>query len=323
VSEIERRTIENRAAWLDWRGEDITASVGACLFGDDVHPYTSAYQQWAIKSDLWTPKPIDPKLARRGAVIEKIAPDIIVEEQPTWELEPNGWYFRDPEERIGATPDLAAFRPDIEGRGNLQIKSVGPQAFRKWRDRNTGETNLPVWIAIQANIEAALMEATWAAVVAITIGDAGLDVEIIDVPIRPEVMESFRLHAREFWRRVQEKDPFPIDWGKDAATILDIYADDDASIVDLTDDPMAKVILMQRNDFKRLEAEGAEAEKRRKVLDAQLINLMGNARKARIGSALVKAPTVRVKEAMRKAYSFRRITVTGHGYSYSDTDSAG
>jgi hypothetical protein len=322
MSAIETRPITDRASWLDWRGEDITASVAACLFGDDVHPYTSAYQQWSVKTGLWTPKPIDPRLARRGAVIEKIAPDILAEERPDWKIFPNGLYYRDPDARIGATPDLTAFRPDVEGRGTIDVKSVGAQAFRKWKDRDTGETALPLWIAIQVNIQAALMDAAWGAVAPITIGDAGLDVEIIDVPIRPEVMESFRLHAREFWRRVREKDPYPIDWGKDAATILDIYGDDDGSIVDLTDDSMAKVILLQREDFKRLEAEGSEAEKRRKVLDAQLIHLMGNAKSARVGSALIKAPTVRVKEAMRKAYSFRRITVTGYEHSPADPDGA-
>ena len=101
-----------------------------------------------------------------------------------------------------------AFRPDIEGPGVIQVKSVGQQAFRQWKDRDTGETALPMWIAIQVTIEAAMAEANWAAVAAITIGDAGLDVEIIDVPIVATVMAKFRVLAQDFWRRVAEKEPY-------------------------------------------------------------------------------------------------------------------
>ena len=215
---IERREITNRTDWLAWRAEDITANPGPCLFGDGVHPHTTAYEQWAIKSKLVTPKSIDAKLLRRAIVVEKIAPDIIREERPGWEVGVNEDYYRDPVEHIGATPDLFARRPDIEGIGVVDIKSVGAQAFRNWQDNDTGETKLPMWMALQVNIQAGLVGATWGAVVPITIGDGGLDVEIIDVPIMPELFAKFRELAKDFWRRVAEKEPYDIDWGKDAAT---------------------------------------------------------------------------------------------------------
>ena len=44
---IERREITNRPEWLEWRQEDLmtasVASIAACLWGDDIHPYTTAY----------------------------------------------------------------------------------------------------------------------------------------------------------------------------------------------------------------------------------------------------------------------------------------
>ena len=52
---------------------------------------------------------------------------------------------------------------------------------------------------------------------------------------------------------------------------------------------------------------------------ATLIILLGNAAAGRYRSALIKAPTVRVKEAVRKAYSFRRITITGYEASEDRT----
>lgn len=317
---IERRAIGDRATWLEWRSEDMTASVGACLFGDDIHPYTSAYQQWAFHSGLWKPPPIDRKLIRRGEAIEKIAPDLIRQERPDWNfVEPNRFYYRDPEARTGATPDLVA--QSDRGKGNAQVKSVGPQAFRRWKDRDTGETALPVWIAIQANIEAAFMEADWAAVVPITIGDSGLDIEIIDVPLKPALMDKFRLLAADFWRRVREKEPYDVDWGKDAATILGMFADDDGSVVDLTGDERMQVILEQREQCKQIEADGRSAEEHRRKLDAEIILKLGNARAARLDNGLIKAPTVKVKEAVRKAYSYRRISVTQYETSSDDRSS--
>lgn len=309
MSVIERHEITSREAWLEWRRSDITASVAAAVFGN-IHPYMSAYQLWAEKSGLWTPQPIDPRLARRGEVIEKIAPEIVREERPNWEITPNRLYYRDPEERIGATPDLEARRPDMEGLGAVDVKSVGAQAFRKWKDRDTGETNLPIWMAVQLNVQAALMEAAWAVVAAITIGDGGLDVEIIDVPVMPALMQKFRLLAREFWRRVREKEPYDIDWGKDAATILEMYAEDDGGGVDLTDDEEIDGILRQRADYKIVERAGEVAAKQRKLYDAQLIHKLGNATWARTKHGLVRAPTIHVKEAVRKAYTFRKISVT-------------
>jgi hypothetical protein len=325
MGEITTRVIDNRDEWLGWRAEHMTSSVGACLFGADVHPYTTAYQQWALKSGLLKPKPIDQKLARRGHYIEKIAPEIVMEEHPDWHVVSNPYYYFDAEERIGTTPDLWARRPDL-GAGVIDVKSVGPTTFRKWRDEDTGDRELPVWMAIQVNIQAAMVgnllggPLTWGAVAAITIGDAGLDVEIIDVPILPDLMETFRGLAKDFWRRVSAREPYPIDWGKDAATLLDMYRDEDGSTIDLNGDATFGRLLFQREKYKRIEENGTEAEEARKLIDAQIINRMGNSKAARYQSILVKAPTVRVKEAVRKAYSYRRITVSQHQNEYRLSD---
>ena len=261
---------------------------------------------------------MDPKLARRGHYVEKIAPELIIEERPGWHVVPNPYYYRDPEARIGATPDLWARRPDIEGAGLIDVKSVGAQTFRKWKDRDTGDTRVAGLDGDPGQHPGGAggpelwgEPLTWGAVAAITIGDAGLDIEILDVPLLPGLMTNFRDLAADFWRRVEEKDPYPIDWGRDAGVILDMYREDDGSIIDLSDDLEADNLLEDRRLCKELEAQGADAEKHRRILDARLIQKLGNAAKARTKNGLIKAPTVHVKEAMRKAYTFRKITITG------------
>ena len=211
-------------------------------------------------------------------------------------------------------------RPDIEGAGVIDVKSVGGQTFRKWRDRDTGDTQLPVHHAIQVNIQAALasqhdashwgLPITWGAVAAITIGDAGLDIEILDVPLLPGLFANFRELAQDFWKRVENKEPYPIDWGRDAGTVLDMYRDDDGSIIDLSEDEALDDLLDQREGYKLVERDGADAEKSRRLIDAMIIDKLGNASVARTKGGLIKAQTVRVKEALRKAYTFRKVTVS-------------
>ncbi len=312
MGDVERRVIEDRESWLKWREEDMTASTGACLFGADVHPYTSAYREWALKSGIMRQTPMNPRLARRGHYVEKIAPEILQEEEPTWQIERCPYYYRIADERIGATPDLWGQRPDIEGTGVIDVKSVGPSTLQRWRDRDSGHTELPVHYAIQVNIQAGMTGSSWGAVAAITIGDGGLDCEMLDVPILPGLYKNFRELAKDFWQRVENKEPYPIDWGRDAETILDMYRDDTGGVVDLSEDEDLLRLLDQRLDYKLTEQLAAQAEKARKIVDAQIINKLGNAAAGRCGSALIKAPTVRVKEAVRKAYSFRRITITGY-----------
>jgi hypothetical protein len=314
---IEARHIKDRDEWLKWREQDMTASVGACLFGADVHPYTSAYQQWAFKSGLAKPKPIDPKLARRAFYVEMIAPAILKEERPTWRVETNHEYFRDPEARIGATPDFLVQRENL-GLGLVDAKSLGNGAFRRWRDQDTGNTELPVWMAVQVNIQAGLLNEHlgipifWGAVLAVTIDDGGLDAEIFNVPIERGLFANFRELAKDFWRRVEMQEPYPIDWGKDTGVVLDMYRDDDASVIDLSNDEALETFLVHRESYKQIEASGIEAEKSRKLLDAMIIHKLGNHARARTKGGLIEAKVVRVKEAIRKAYTYPKLTIKGY-----------
>jgi YqaJ-like recombinase protein len=308
---IERFAVTDRASWLKWREQDVTASVAAALFGPDICPHLTPYKLWALKSGL-LPDDAETPAMRRGRLLESVALQLLAEERPDWKITHEPFYYRDEARRIGATPDALATRPDIEGPGVVQLKTVGHFAFKKgWRDAD-GEVEVPLWIAVQASVEAALTSATWASIGAMALGDGGLDMHVVDVPLRPALMIKLRELVDEFWRRVRDKDPYPPDYGRDAAALARVYADDDGGEIDLAGNERAVDLIKAREALKAREADGKAAEKERKPLDAELIHLLGNAARGTLGGGrAITAKTVKRAGYVVEATSYRAVKVTG------------
>ncbi|TDR34700.1 YqaJ viral recombinase family protein [Aquamicrobium defluvii] len=224
----------DRAAWLDARKQDVTASVAGALLG--IHPYQTPYGLWAEKSGRVASDDTDNPVLRRGRLLEPVVIEMLREDRPDWTVEyrRDNAYYRHVEHRIGATPDAFATRPDIYGRGIVQVKTVADDKFRReWIDADTGEVVLPLWIAVQAIVEATLTESTWACVAVMVIG-RGIDLQIVDVPLNTRVMNRLRREVREFWRMVEECREPSIDWNRDGASIVDVYRDSMPDRKDLT-----------------------------------------------------------------------------------------
>ena len=312
MNEIARFAITDRASWLARREKDVTASVAAALFGPEVHPYATPYGLWCLKRGLVPENAAETSAMRRGRLLEPIALQLLQEEKPEWIIQPHRYYYRDGEHRLGATPDALASRPDVEGTGVVQIKTVGHWAFKRgWRGED-GEVEVPLWIAVQASVEAALTGAKWAAIAAMALGDGGLEMHVVDVPLRPQLMVKLRVLVADFWRRVGANDPYPPDYGKDAATLARVYADDDGGEVDLTGNERALELVKERDRLKAIEAAGDAAGKERKPLDAELVHLLGNAARGTLGDGrMITAKTVKRGEYVVKATSYRTVKVTG------------
>ncbi len=224
----------DRAAWLDARKQDVTASVAGALLG--IHPYQTPYALWAEKSGRVASDDVDNPVLRRGRLLEPVVIEMLREDRPDWTVEyrRDNAYFRDPEARIGATPDAFATRPDIFGQGVVQVKTVADDKFRReWIDPETGDVVLPLWIAVQAIVEATLTGATWACAAVMVIG-RGIDLQIIDVPLNTRVMHRLRREVAEFWRMVEAGEEPPIDWNRDGAAVVEVYRDSMPDRKDLT-----------------------------------------------------------------------------------------
>lgn len=231
---IEKFHVTDREAWLRLRKPDVTASVAGALLG--VHEYQTAFGLWALKSGRISDDPEDSKPMRRGRLLEPIAVQIFREENHEIEiLEQGDFYYRDTEIGLGATPDVLLRCPK-RGLGVLQIKSVESSIFRqKWRDPDTRSIEPPLWIAVQASVEAYLTGAKWAMIGALVVGH-GIELHTVEVPIIPGVAERIREETVAFHALLASGEHPDPDWGRDGAVIERMYSADDGGEIDLSRD---------------------------------------------------------------------------------------
>jgi predicted phage-related endonuclease len=276
---VEVITPRDRAAWMRARGQDVTASTVGALF--NAHEYMTQYELWALKTGRLPTSVEDSPAMRRGRLLEPVAVQLIRQDMPHWTVTYNAGantYYRDPDARLGATPDVIVDTPE-RGRGVVQIKSVEQSAYRrKWLDAD-GEPEVPLWIALQATLEAHLVGAQFAMVAPLVIGH-GIDMPLIEVPLVPGVIDAIRDRTAAFWQMIAEdREPVP-DYARDARLLDRLYPwHDDGEEVDLTGDNRIPELLAARQEA--TEAKRA-AEARIAAVDAEVKSKMGVATVAHI-----------------------------------------
>lgn len=306
---IEKRLITDRPTWLRWRLVNVNGSEAPCLFADDLHPYMSAFQLWAEKSGLDPGAGIDSPVLRRGRSLEHIVLEMAAEDTG-WTILPGDSYYFDPVARIGATPDAFALRPDREGAGNLQAKTADIHGWRKhWVNKSTGEVEIPLWVAIQASIEAYLTGLAWAVVAVLNMAE--WKVYVLDVPLVPELIDKLRELVDDFWQRVKSGDFYPPRWEHDADLIRRMFAVAEDREIDLSGDNEILPLLKQREELKELESRGNKAEAARKLLEAELIlTKLENAERALLPDGrILHAPTRHRKAYPVAASQWRQISI--------------
>ena len=243
---IERKTITTREAWLDWRRQDVTASNVGALF--NCHPYVTPLRLYAEKSG--TEFLVEDNLAmRRGRWLEPAVAKAVEEMRPEWKLEAATEYLRDPDLKIGATPDFY-IKGDPRGLGVLQAKSVAPSVYaREWNDGK----EVPLWIILQAVQEAMLAEADFVVIAALLVDAHNMEVAIHDIgPRNLMAEEKIKSAVKEFWRCVDagiEPDP---DYARDADTVKALWRAerDPAAEVDLSGNNRIPELLAERSILK-------------------------------------------------------------------------
>ncbi|PZR88389.1 MAG: endonuclease [Stutzerimonas stutzeri] len=311
VNGIGRYSIKDRDHWMSLRKRDVTASVAGAVLG--IHPYQTPFGLWSLKSGQTSEDAEETSAMLRGTLLEPVAIQMLKRERPGWKVDyPLGHYWRHEAVRIGATPDALAIDPDREGFGAVQIKTVEPRVFRdNWVDPDTRSVEVPLWIAVQALIEAKLTGASWAAVAVMRVGH-GVDFDVVDIPIHEGVWARLVDQVGEFWKRVRDNDPPPADFARDGELLASIYAQDDGTEVDLSGDNRINTIMAERAELKVQEAAGAAAVKKRKELDTEILAKLGTSRRGRLADGrLIDAPTIKRAGYSVAPSSYRQIKIKG------------
>ncbi len=276
---IERLSPKDRAAWLALRGRDVTASVVGALFG--AHDFMTVYELWAVKTRRVERSSEETAAMQRGRLLEPVAVQLLREQRPEWKIEHNAAenvYFRDPDARLGATPDVIVDAPG-RGRGVVQIKSVEASIYRrKWLV--DGNPEPPLWIALQAAVEAYLTGAQWAAVAPLIIGH-GLEMPLIEIALEDGLIDAIKGRVAEFWNVVESGLDPPPDFARDGGTIEAMHETGSSRVeVDLSTSNRIRELIDTR-EAARLAAKDAKAKVAE--IDAEVKWMMGEAEIAHIG----------------------------------------
>jgi hypothetical protein len=128
------------------------------------------------KSGVELPAPTSSVL-RRGRLLEPAVAAAVAEEHPEWRLENATISITTTTSQIGGTPDFLIHN-DPRGLGVLQTKTAAPSVYqRDWTD-----TDVPLWIMLQALVEAMLVDAKFAVVACLVIDPFDLLCSIYNVP---------------------------------------------------------------------------------------------------------------------------------------------
>jgi putative phage-type endonuclease len=214
-----------REQWLALRMSDITASDVAAVCGLD--PYKTPLRIYAEKTGLLAPQ-VENEAMTRGRHFEKAAISWLVEKQPTWDVRKATVYLRNPELRIGATPDVVAVDPEREAFGTVQIKVIAARVFNEhWRggaDADEPATiRAPIGYQLQTITEAKMLGASWAALAALVVTEFTADLHIVPVDIHDGAWTRIKNDVAFFWACVAEGRPPPVDPSRDAETIAGMY----------------------------------------------------------------------------------------------------
>ncbi len=304
---IKRYSGYTHEEWLALRHQDVTASTIGALFG--VHPYQTALGLYAEKIQPKATPLADNGVLRRGRWFEAAALKAAAELKPKWEFSEPGAYFRDEENRIGATPD--ALYVDENGEcGAFQIKTTARQVFKEnWltvgEDGEDGAIDVPFWVLLQAYTEARMLGYYRAAVGVLVVDEFNPQMHIVDFACPESTYARIVKEVRRFWQMIEARTPPPADYAKDLDAIRSLYTGTGPQ-VDLSGDEKFGKLLDERD---AILARRNQAVADAKAINAKVIEAMKNAEAVVHDARLVSYKLQERKGYAVEATSFRVLRV--------------
>jgi putative phage-type endonuclease len=298
---VERISITPDYDWLGARPQFVNASEVGTVCG--VAPYGSLAELYAEKKGLRPPR-VDNAVMRRGRWGESAVFQALADMRPEWQVQRAALHLIDREHRIAATPDGFAFRPDREGIGLVEAKTVARSVFKeKWfGDDEEGEPRVPPHYLLQVLTTMMLAECQWASVVVLSVGEYGWDFNLIDVERDPVLEEAILDDVANFWRNHLDANIMPpFEPQRDERLVKHLFPQDDGSEIDLSGDNRAQIaveeLIETQRALKRLDAV-------EKALKTELTGKMG----AHTFARLADGRRLSWKQQSRKAYAVEAST---------------
>jgi len=296
---IERFVVTDRDSWLALRSLDLTASdIGAAV---GIDPYKSRLALYAEKTGLLLPQ-ADNNAMRRGRWLEAAVLSAIREENPDWEVRPAGIYLRDPQLRLGATPDALA-ATDQPGVTNIQCKVVNRPSFE--RDWAAGP---PLHYQLQTLTEGMLLRADQSLIAALVIDTYSAELYLYPVPRHEAAEARVEAIAIRFWEDVAAGRMPPVDYARDEETIAALYPQSvPEPVLDLSSDNRMPDLLDLRE---RLKVEQGNAEACLREVETEIKAKLGEHERATLPGWNISWKTQHRKESIIRAHDRRPLIIT-------------
>lgn len=220
----------SRAEWLALRRQRIGASEVGALFGVQAPFQQSAFALHHIKAGAAEEPDISGPRLTWGLKLEEVIATAAAEEKG-WTVR-RGRYAVCDTCRLGASLDFE-IEADPTGKnfgpGVMETKNVDwLQHRRTWTE---GEPPPHILMQLQAQLMASGY--TWGVVAGLV---GGNDLQIYPYTAMPALHAEIKERVDEFWRRVAENDPPPVDGSESASRVLaTLYAEPADDVIDLSE----------------------------------------------------------------------------------------
>lgn len=271
---IERFSVHPRTPeWFALRAVDLTMSEVGAVIGVD--PFSTAVDVWARKCGLVEPAEDNEamKLGRWcepavAAALQERFPDLVIDY-------PLDLYLRDPQARLGGTPDATArdrTRPDELIA--FEFKVISRDSYERWWAEGA-----PLRYQLQTLGNAMLLGADRGILAALVLGWQKAELVTIEVARHPAAEARIREVAAKFWAAMDEGHAPQPDYERDGATLKALFPPrpEAPAPIDLSGDNRLYGLLDQREGLK---ATIREAEKECSTIDAELVHKLGGAERA-------------------------------------------
>lgn len=304
---IERREIGDREQWLAWRRADLTASDVGPVMGID--PYRTCAKVWAVKVGIIEEAPrtefLEFRECQEGAVLRWLRRY----GRPHWDVVEAETYWRDPDIRLGCTPDAMAIDPAREGIGCVQIKTVRQDIFEDEWLKPDGKIEIPLGYQLQTQTEAMLTGARWAVVAYEVLGFGTGFFGVEEIELEPDLVPRIKDVAVRFWADVTAGRQPKFNFDLDAEVIEALHRKSlvKEPPIDLSADNRLPPLLTKR---KRRKDYIKRAEKWVETADAEIKDKLGTHEAAALpGWKITWRPQKRAEKIM-PASEFRVLRVT-------------